>query len=64
VVDEETQAQIFQIAFEEAWDKLKGFFITNWSRNLNYSYNIHGLKAEEIIREWAPKTKTQTIWKV
>lgn len=52
VVDEDTQAQIFQTVFEEAWDQLKGFFITSWSINPDCPYNIRGLKAEEIIKEW------------
>jgi hypothetical protein len=55
VVDEETQAMIFQIAFEEAWDNLSGFFICSWSPDPKSPYNFRGLKAEEVIRAWYTK---------
>lgn len=52
IVDQKTQAQIFQIAFEEAWNKTDGFFVLAWSKNQKLTYNFHGFEAEKVIKNW------------
>jgi hypothetical protein len=56
VVDQKTQAQIFQIAFEEAWNKTAGFFVCSWSKNPESPCNFRGLEAETIIKNWYTKS--------
>ncbi len=52
IVDRKTQAEIFQTAFEEAWNKTDGFFVLAWAKDPKSTYNFHGFEAENVVRDW------------
>lgn len=49
VVDENTQAEIYQITFEEGWGKLKGFFTLSWTMQ---GVGFKDKPVEQVVKEW------------
>lgn len=51
IVDENIQAEVFRILFSESWDKIKGYFILEWTNSSKDAYFIKD-PAKRIITDW------------
>ena len=52
VGDEQAQAKVIQIAFEESWEKVKGIFVQGWEHP---GSTIKNKPMEQVVKEWYTK---------